>query len=68
MVAGHRDGVVHGGALDVGELAGIGFDLVDEPPDTGDFVLGWGRVRASPLIDSFDSGGEAFAGAQRSSR
>lgn len=41
------------------------FDLVDEPPDTDYFALGWRRVRASPLIDSFDSGGEAMAGAQQ---
>ena len=54
MAADDRDGVVHGGAFGVGELGDVAFDLADQPPDAGDLFLGWGRVRASPLIDSFD--------------
>ena len=65
MAADDRDGVVHGGAFIVGELGHVTFDSADQPPDAGDLFLGRGRVRASPLIDSFDRGGQAFAGAQQ---
>ena len=65
MAADDRDGVVHDGPFGVGELGDIAFDLADQPPDAGDFFRGRGRVRASPLIDSLDGGGQAFAGARQ---
>jgi hypothetical protein len=65
VLADHGDRVLDLGALSVGELRHVAFDLGDEPPDPGDFLLGGGGVGAGPVIDAVDGGGQPFPGAEQ---
>jgi hypothetical protein len=65
MTAHDGDSVVDLGSLGVVEFGDIAFDPVDQPPDSGDLLLGWSGVGAGPFVDPVDGGGQSFAGAQQ---
>jgi hypothetical protein len=59
------DGVLDGGALTIGELGEVLFDLRDQRADSGDLVLGGQRLGACPGIEV---GGGEDRSRSRSSR
>ena len=65
MTAHDGDRVVDVGSLGFVELGDVAFDPADQPPDSGDFLLGGGGVGAGPVVDSVDGGGQPFPGAQQ---
>jgi hypothetical protein len=52
VLADDGDGLADGGAFFGAEAGDVAVDLVDEPPDAGDFLVGGGGVGAGPLVDA----------------
>jgi hypothetical protein len=64
VAADDGDRLVELSAFGAAEGSEVAFDLVDQPPDAGDFLLGGGGVAAGPVVDTVD-GGQPFPGAQQ---
>src|SRR5271166_2212458 len=65
VTAHNRDCLVDLGSFGVVEVGDVGFDAVDQPADSGDFLVGGGGVGAGPVVDPVDGGGQPFPGAQQ---
>ncbi|WP_433711046.1 hypothetical protein ACQP2U_33000 [Nocardia sp. CA-084685] len=65
MTAHDGDRVVDLGLFGFVEVGDVAFDPVDQPPDTGDLLLGRGGISTSPVVDAVEGGGQSFPGAQQ---
>ena len=65
VAADDGHGVIDAGSFGVVEVGDVGFDAVDQPADSGDFLVGGGGVGAGPVVDPVDGGGQSFPGAQQ---